>query len=79
MRARTLRSSLISRILWDDDTQALSIWFRDRGRYVYEGVPRAIYDALGHATSAGRFFNEHIKGRYACRPDPARRRHRPVG
>ena len=69
---------MIQRIVFDDEAETLLISFRSGLRYIYEGVPRAIYDALGKAASAGRFFNEEIKGRYACRPDPnGRRRHRP--
>lgn len=79
MRARSLRSSLIRRILFDEDANRLTVAFRQSGlRYVYEGVPRAMYDALGRATSAGQFFNEHIKGRYACRLAPGQRKHRPA-
>lgn len=79
MRARSLDSSMIRRIVFDDEASTLLICFRSGLRYVYDGVPRAIYDALGRAGSVGRFFNERIKGRYACRPDPGQRRHRPVG
>lgn len=77
MRARRLDSSLIDRILFDEEAETLSIWFRQSGKYVYYGVPQAIYHALANAASAGRFFNACIKGRFPCRFDPARRRHRP--
>lgn len=70
---------MIRRIVFDDEAGTLSISFRSGLRYIYAGVPRAIYDALGKAASAGRFFNEHIKGHYACRPDPAGRgKYRPL-
>ncbi len=70
---------MIQRIVFDDDAQELRVSFRSGFKYIYEGVPRAIYDAFKHAASAGRFFNEHVKGRYRCRPDPAgRRKYRPV-
>lgn len=78
MRARWLNSSLIRRVVFDDEAETLQVSFRSGLRYIYEGVPRAIYDALGKAGSAGRFFNAQIKGRYRCRPDPAQRRRRPV-
>ncbi len=78
MRARRLRSSLIDRIVFDDDAGTLTVAFKSRRRYVYYGVPRAIYDAFVAAASAGRFFNECVKGRYEGRPDPATRRYRPV-
>jgi hypothetical protein len=70
---------MIQRIVFDEDAQTLQVSFRSGLKYIFDGVPRAIYDALGRAASAGRFFNEHVKGRYHCRPDPAgRRRHRPL-
>ena len=78
MRAKTIHSSMIQRIVFDEEAGTLLVSFRSGLRYIYEGVPRAIYDALGKAASAGRFFNEHVKGRYACRPDPAQRRYRPA-
>lgn len=77
MRAAKLDSSMISRIAYDEAGEALSIWFRQTGRYVYYGVPRTIYEGLRAARSAGRYFNECVKGRYRCSFDPERRRFRP--
>jgi hypothetical protein len=78
MRAKSINSSMIRRIVFDDEAGTLLVSFRSGLRYIYEGVPRAIYDAFGKAASAGRFFNDEVKGRYACRPDPTQRRYRPV-
>lgn len=75
MRARRLHSSLIDRIVFDDAAETLTITFRNARRYTYRDVPRAIYDALAKAASAGRFFNECIRGRYACFPADGRRRY----
>ena len=77
MRAAKLSSSMISRIAYDEERKALSIWFSATGRYIYHGVPRAIYEALKSAPSAGRYFKECIKRRYRCEPDPERCRFRP--
>ena len=77
MRAARLNSSMIERICYDDEEGSLSIWFRETGRYVYSQVPRAIYDGLRRAPSAGRYFNQCIKRRYPCRPAPERRKFRP--
>ena len=77
MRAARLSSSMIERICYDEEEGSLSIWFRETGRYIYYGVPAAIYEGLKGATSAGRYFNERIKGRYRCAFDPERRRFRP--
>lgn len=78
LRAARLSSSMIERILYDEDAGDLSIWFRETGRYVYSQVPKAIYEGLRKAPSAGRYFNACIKRRFPCRPDPERRRFRPA-
>lgn len=44
MLAARIASSMIDRIAYDEEEGALSIWFRETGRYVYSNVPRAIYD-----------------------------------
>jgi hypothetical protein len=77
MLAARLASSMIDRIAYDEAATTLSIWFRDTGRYVYSEVPRAVYDGLKRAPSAGRYFNQGIKRRFPCRPDPERRKFRP--
>lgn len=77
MRASRLSSSVIARVAYDEEQRALSIWFRETGRYVYSDVPRAMYEALCKAPSAGRFYNACIKHRFPCRPDPERRKFRP--
>jgi hypothetical protein len=77
MRAARLSSRVIARVAYDEDEKSLSIWFRETGRYIYSGVPTAIYEALCRAPSAGRFYNECIKRRFPCRPDPERRKFRP--
>lgn len=78
MLAARLSSSVIERIVYDEEAGALFICFRETGRYLYSGVPRAIYEGLKKAPSPGRYFNECIKRRFPCRPDPERRRFRPV-
>jgi hypothetical protein len=77
LRATKLSSSVIARVAYDEAESTLSIWFRETGRYVYSDVPRAIYDGLRKAPSAGRYFNECIKRRFPCWPDPERRRFGP--
>jgi KTSC domain len=77
MLATRLNSSLIERILYDEEESTLFICFRETGRYFYSGVPRAIYEGLKKAPSPGRYFNDCIKRRFPCRPDPARRRFAP--
>jgi hypothetical protein len=77
MLAARLRSSVIEKVAYDVEARALSIWFCETGRYVYSEVPKAIYEGLKQAPSAGRYFNACIKRRFPCRPDPERRKFRP--
>jgi hypothetical protein len=73
MRAVRLRSSMIDRALFDESARELTICFKAGRKYVYSDVPRAVFDALKTAASAGAYFNDCIKGRFDCRPDPPRR------
>ena len=66
-------SSAVERVGYNDETENLSIWFKGGRRYVYSGVPRRLYDELCLASSAGRFVNTAIKGRFPCRSEPPRR------
>lgn len=66
---------MIDRIVFDDDAHTLAISFRNSRRYLYRDVPRAIYDALARASSAGEFFNAAIKGHFVCEPLDRRRRY----
>lgn len=74
MLATRLSSRVIERIVYDEEAANLFISFRETGRYLYSGVPRAIYEGLKKAPSPGRYFNECIKRRFPCRPDPERTR-----
>lgn len=78
MRACRPKSSMIERIEFDDDRETLTIAFAGRRRYAYLGVPRALYDELCRAVSAGRFFNEQIKGHFAWHEEPGGRRRYPA-
>ena len=67
MRACRPRSSLLERVLFDEDNGILVVSLNGRRRYAYEAVPPALYRALCEADSPGRFYNEMIKGHFACR------------
>lgn len=68
---------MIDCIGYDDAAGTLSIWFCDTGRYLYYGVPAALFEAFCNAGSAGTFFNERIKDRFCYVRDPERRRFGP--
>jgi hypothetical protein len=59
-------STVISRIVYEPETQVLNVWFRESGElYRYYDVPPRIHDAFRKAGSKGKFFNSRIKDHYA--------------
>ena len=57
-------SSNVEAIGYDEATQELHIQFVGGGYYVYQGVPREIYDELMAAPSKGSYLNRCIKAAY---------------
>lgn len=63
-----LDSSALTAVHYDDARHRLRVTFRETGKtYIYENVPRAMYDALLEAESAGAFFNANIRDCYVFR------------
>jgi hypothetical protein len=57
-------SSNIEAVGYDDDTQELHVQFFSSGYYIYNDVPRQIFDDLINAPSKGSFLNREVKGIY---------------
>ncbi len=55
-------STAIDRVEWE--AGRLTIWFDSGRRYDYFLVPERIYSGLMSAESKGRFFNQHIRGKF---------------
>ena len=62
---QTVNSSDIGAIGYDATTQTLEIDFHATGRYRYFSVPQEIFDQLRQTPSPGKYFLQHIKGRFA--------------
>jgi hypothetical protein len=62
-----VESSAISFIHYDEVAAELHVLFTSGRAYVYHGVPRRIYDGLLKASSAGAYFNAHVRDRYRFR------------
>lgn len=77
MQARRLISSIIDRIAYDEESEILTVTFRENGKYLYYDVPAAVFDAFRKAPSAGSFFNAHVKDQFRCSRDPERKRFGP--
>jgi len=57
-------STAIRAFSYDETNRDLTITFVSGRRYVYEGVPAAVYDAFKDASSRGGFFNHQIRDHY---------------
>jgi lysyl-tRNA synthetase class 2 len=60
-------SSAIDAIDYRPDKHELFVTFSTGRRYVYLGVPAAVYLRFKHADSIGRYFNHHIRDHYDFR------------
>jgi lysyl-tRNA synthetase class 2 len=63
-REREMPSSVIRDTSYDETTKKMRVTFVSGRVYVYDGVPRVIYNAFCNAPSKGAFFNVAIRGRY---------------
>ncbi|WP_431195331.1 KTSC domain-containing protein [Cobetia amphilecti] len=64
---RTVASSAIRRVGYDDDNSQMKIQFVE-GDIVYTfcRVPRHVFDELVRAESAGRYYTNHVRNKYQC-------------
>ena len=61
-----LNSSSIAEVAYNVETDELDVTFvRGPHVYTYYGVPRAIFEGLVSAESAGAYFNANIRNRFA--------------
>jgi hypothetical protein len=58
-------SSDIAAIGYDAGTETLEIEFKATGVYRYFSVPATVAEEFQHTPSPGKFFLQHIKGKYA--------------
>lgn len=61
-----LSSSVLSRAVYAAETQTLTVTFTSGRTYRYKAVPVWMFEALRQSPSVGRYFNDHIRGVYAC-------------
>jgi hypothetical protein len=57
-------SSAILAVEHDEGAERMAIRFVSGETYVYDGVPRAVYEAFLAAPSKGTFFQAEIRERY---------------
>lgn len=54
-------SSTIVHAEYDPDTERLLVTFKHTGSYVYQGVPRTLWDGFASAASKGGYFGSVIR------------------
>lgn len=61
-----LVSSVVKEAGYDRARRKMYLRLGDSGVYDYCNVPAEIFEGLVRAKSPGKFFHEHIDGRYPC-------------
>jgi KTSC domain len=76
MNVKSVESTTLAAIGYDETREILQLEFRSHSVYRYFGVPMFVYEALVAAGSKGRYFNGTIRGHfpYALETDDAGRR-----
>ncbi len=64
MKRKTVMSSSLRSVGYDESARILEIEFLSGGVYRYYGVPREAYQELLEAPSKGSYFLEHIRDEY---------------
>lgn len=59
-----LRSTAISNVDYDSETETMTVAFVNGRSYTHEGVPFDLVERFISASSPGRFYNDYIKGAY---------------
>ena len=65
IQRQPVSSSDIASIGYDEATQTLEIEFKATGVYRYFSVPKDVFTQLLASPSPGKFFLQHIKGKFA--------------
>lgn len=63
---RQFNSSVIAEAMYFAMRKLLKITLVSGREYVYQGVPRDVYEEFFDSESAGRYYNREIKGHYQC-------------
>lgn len=59
-----VQSEAVSQIEYDPPARTLFVQFASGEWYSYSGVPPRVHAEFVAAESKGRFFQDHIRGRY---------------
>ncbi len=68
MEHRGLESSFLQSIAYDPGLALMEVKFKNGKTYRYQDVPEELFYQLSSAKSCGKFFGEHIKGKFTAVP-----------
>lgn len=68
-RYPAMPSSVIRHYVYDSARQCLAVAFMSGEAYRYFAVPPMVVEGLAQAPSKGRYFQDHIRDRFAYRRD----------
>ena len=58
-------SSAVRQVDYEPDTRTMTVYFSTaRTGYEFEGVPDSVAEEFVLAESHGRYYNQHIRGKY---------------
>jgi hypothetical protein len=61
---RSLKSTAISTVEYDDESQTMTVTFVNGRSYDLSGVPPDLFEGLCSASSAGTYFNTMLRGQF---------------
>lgn len=61
---KSFASTMLDTGSYDSEARVLTVVFQSGREYTLNGVPPEKWEGLKGAFSAGRFFNEQLKGQY---------------
>lgn len=64
---KSVESSTISGVHYDEAERRLHIRFKNGGEYSYADVDPGVHDDLMSAESIGKHFHKHIRGKFETR------------
>lgn len=60
----TVTSSTINAVGYEESNNILKVNFKNGSTYVYQNVPKTVYQEFLTSESKGKFFNRNIRGQY---------------
>ena len=64
MKRKSVESSNLRSVGYDEFLLVLEIEFKSGAVYRYYGVPSEVHDELINAESVGKYFNANVKSKY---------------